>query len=175
MSINAINELNKKFAYYREKKKMSLRDLSKRSGVDHTTISGMEQGRIKPPKGALEKLAIALDLSEEEKENLSGLAAQLPTIKRLKANTRGVESSILIRALCLLTDTPRDEINEAWLQKESEGEYDVILKLKHGGVLGIKIGDRGEFWSAKEFSQDDLPLPSRATKKKFVTRDSFAT
>ena len=173
MSINAINELNKKLAHYRERKGMSLRDLSKISGVDHTTISGMEQGRIKPPKGALEKLAIALNLSEEEAGNLSVLVAQLPTIKRLKSNTRGLESSILIRALCLLTSTPRSEIKEVWLQESAGDEYDAVLKLKRG-VLGIKIGVPGEFWSAEGFSQDDLPPPSRATRKQFVTRGSFA-
>ncbi len=170
MSISSINELSKTLAYYRDRARLSLRELAKRSGVNHSTISGLEQGRIKPPKNALNALADALVLSQEEREDFVKLVGLLPQVKVLKPTTKGLESSILIKSISMLASIPREEIKEVWLQKAAEDEYDVVLKLRNRGVLGLQIGESGRYCSASGFSQDELPPPHRATRLEFITR-----
>lgn len=172
MGIYSLNAFGKKLVHYRERAKLSLRDLSTISGVSHPTISGLEQGTVKPSKRVPERLATGLKLSGAEKREFLELVKQAPSIKRLKPDTKGLESSILIRAILLLTSISKDEIKEVWLQRAVPEEYDIVLKLKNRTVLGLKLGSSGEFWTAKDFSLEELAPPSRATQKMFVTKDA---
>ena len=59
-------------------KRMSLRELSRRTGIDVSNLSKMERGVIYPPKKkeTLEKIAIALELEAKEKQHFFDLANQ---------------------------------------------------------------------------------------------------
>jgi len=56
----------KKLRELRLKRKLSLRDLEKLSGVDHSTIGRIENGDFLPGLGNLWKLAKALEVPIEE-------------------------------------------------------------------------------------------------------------
>ncbi|MER8400395.1 helix-turn-helix transcriptional regulator [Mesorhizobium sp. M1348] len=61
----------------REERKLSLRDLGQRSGVDHAYIHRLETGvKEAPSEDVLDKLATALSASKRDREVLRHLARQ---------------------------------------------------------------------------------------------------
>lgn len=57
-------------------KDMSLRELSRKTGIDASNLSKMERGKIYPPKKkeTLDNMAKALNLNKEEKQKMIDLA-----------------------------------------------------------------------------------------------------
>jgi len=57
------------------KKELTLREVSRRSGIDVRKISRIERGKAYPPEGELlEKLIIALELNDKQKDEMINLA-----------------------------------------------------------------------------------------------------
>ena len=84
-------------------KKMSLREVSRRSGIDASNLSKIERGVAYPPqkRATLERLSRALDLTAEEQTQFFDLAAQangqLPPDLNAIRNNRAVP--MLLRAI----------------------------------------------------------------------------
>lgn len=55
-----------KLAYWRAKRRLTIRDLARKSGVGIATISRLESGRIKSHLVTLDKLACALEIELAE-------------------------------------------------------------------------------------------------------------
>ena len=55
-----MEDVRKKIKEIREKKEISLRELSERTGISHSTLSRMETGQRKIPMEQLEKIANGL-------------------------------------------------------------------------------------------------------------------
>lgn len=157
MNIDGIKQLQLHVAEWRRRAGLTLRDLSKVAGVDHVTISRLENGRIKPPKNALKKLAAALRLTAEEKDKLEQWTNSLPAVKRLSGNTKGMESSLLIRALAILAEVQAEMIEHAWIEKPSATAYDTVVVLFDGRQIGIKINSDGSYKLGEASEDHDLP------------------
>lgn len=52
--------------------------LAEVAGLDHSTISRLESGARRPSRDVIERLAMALDLTDEERERLSWSAGFVP-------------------------------------------------------------------------------------------------
>jgi transcriptional regulator with XRE-family HTH domain len=170
MSFDSIKQLKHFLKVWRNRAGLSLRELARRSGVNHATISGLEHGRIKPPAKALEKLSKILGLSSEESNSLHEWAAALPNLKKIAGNTKGIESGIVVRALALLAGVPAKDVRCIWVQNPSDSDYDAVALLRNGKVLGFKIKADGDFVLGEAFEERDLPPVSLGTKRQVMTR-----
>jgi transcriptional regulator with XRE-family HTH domain len=165
-----MNRLKRLLADARERKSLTLRQLTALTGVDHATISYLERGRIKPSKKTIEKLTTALSLSEAEKQELHALIDGLPEFKLVKQKRSGDASSQAIRTFAMLAGVPGEDVREAWLQKISGNDYDIILILRGDKAVGLKLDGVSRFYVAEGFSMDDLPPLANALHKEIMTR-----
>ena len=155
---------------WRQRAGLSLRELAQTSGVDHATISGLEHGRIKPPSKAVGKLAAALALSSEEQGRLESWIQGLPNLKKISGRTRGIESRLLLRTLAMLAEVPISAVRHVWVQKSSAEDYDAILVMESGKVLGLQIAEGNAFRLGEAFDEDQLPSPEAAIPRVVLSK-----
>jgi transcriptional regulator with XRE-family HTH domain len=149
MNIFSIKDIGKKITNYRKRNGLSLRGLAKVSGLNHATISRIEQGKLKFPKGSINKLSRALRLSSEERQELESAALFFPKTKIIKTTTDGVESSILARAVFILADVKAQDVVNFWIQGLNEQEQEVVIDLANNESIHMRFSDNGEFKKTK--------------------------
>jgi transcriptional regulator with XRE-family HTH domain len=170
MSRDGFKYISRYLADWRQRKGWTLRELEKASGVNHSTISGLELGQIKPSSSVLRKLSEALGLDAEEKAKLTGWADSL-AMKKISGKTKGLESALLLRSLALLAGIDASTIKHALVCKPSEKDYDATITLTNGKRVGIKISSAdGTLRIGQGTSEEDLPDITRCPSEVVLTR-----
>ena len=112
-------------------KNMSLRALSRATGIDVSNLSKMERGIIYPPQKAetLQKIADGLCLTDDEKKNLFGLASLVngkfpDDLKEIKKNKT---IPLLLRAIDnkKLTDEQIEKLIQV-VEKENDWQGRIV-------------------------------------------------
>lgn len=163
MSIDAFKNLVHFFGQWRERAGLSLRALSESCGVDHATISGLEKGRIKPPKKVVEKIADALALSPEERADLDRWAADIDGVQRIEANTSGIQGKFILRAVAIFAEVDVCDIARVWIQAPAAEAFDVFAAFRDGSAIGLKLAN-ATILKGAELPDGHLPKLAQATR-----------
>lgn len=122
----------------RESKNMTLEELAKKSGVGRGTIGDIETGKNKSTVKTLGKLAVALELNEEEKNKLDSAFLG----RKINQDTDSKILSLNKRERLQFDDFMKDAILYFQDEKVSEEDKQKLINSLQEAFFEIKLANK---------------------------------